>query len=96
MDMIVDMAKVMPKGQITIPKDIRDKLGVAPGDKVMVIWDGERVSMMNPAIYAMKMLSKELEGEAERIGLNTEEDIIAFCKEVRKEVGERKRNANPN
>ena len=28
MDMIVDMAKVMPKGQITIPKEIRDKLGV--------------------------------------------------------------------
>lgn len=94
MDMIVDMAKVMPKGQITIPKEIRDKLGVAPGDKVMVIWDGERVSMMNPAIYAMQWLSKELEGEAEKIGLGTEEEIIAFCKEIRKEVGDRKRNAN--
>ena len=28
MDMIVDMAKVMSKGQITIPKEIREKLGV--------------------------------------------------------------------
>lgn len=96
MDMIVDMAKVMPKGQITIPKDIRDKLGVSPGDKVMVIWDGERVSMMNPAIYAMKMLQKDLEGEAEKLGLTTEEDVIALCKEVRKELGEQKRRENPN
>ena len=96
MDMIVDMAKVMPKGQITIPKEIREKLGVVPGDKVMVIWDGERVSMMNPAIYAMKMLQKELEGEAEKLGLNTEEEIVRLCKEVRKEIGDQKRNANPD
>lgn len=96
MDMIVDMAKVMSKGQITIPKEIREKLGVNTGDKVMIIWDGERVSMMNPAIYAMEKISKELEGEAEKIGLATEEDVISFCKEIRKEVGERKRSANPN
>lgn len=96
MDMIVDMAKVMSKGQITIPKEIRQKLGVDTGDKVMIIWDGERVSMMNPAIYAMKMLQKDLEGEAERLGLTNEEDVIALCKEVRKEVGEQKRNAHPN
>ena len=96
MDVIVDMAKVMSKGQITIPKEIRQKLGVDTGDKVMIIWDGERVSMMNPAIYAMKMLQKDLEGEAERLGLTNEEDVIALCKEVRKEVGELKRNANPN
>lgn len=94
MDMIVDMAKVMPKGQITIPKEFREKLGVGPGDKVMVIWDGERVSMMNPAVYAMKWISKELEGEGEKVGLGTEEDIIAFCKEIRKELGEKRRNAN--
>lgn len=94
MDMIVDMAKVMSKGQITIPKEIREKIGVDTGDKVMLIWDGKRVSMMNPAIYAMEMLQKGLEGEAEKVGLTTEEDIVAFCKEIRKEVGERKRRAN--
>lgn len=94
MDMIVDMAKVMSKGQITIPKEFREKLGVETGDKVMIIWDGERVSMMNPAIYAMKMLQKGLEGEAEKIGITSEEDVVALCKEIRKEVGEKKRNAN--
>lgn len=94
MDMIVDMAKVMSKGQITIPKEFRDKLGVGPGDKVMVIWDGERVSMMNPAIYAMKMLQQDLKGEAEKVGLGTEEEIVAYCKQIRKELGEKRRNAS--
>ena len=92
MDMIVDMAKVMSKGQITIPKEFRDKLGVGPGDKVMVIWDGERVSMMNPVAYALKMIQMEMEGEAEKVGLGTEEEIIAYCKQIRKELGEKRRN----
>lgn len=92
MDMIVDMAKVMSKGQITIPKEIRKKLGVDTGDKVMIIWDGERVSMMNPVSYALKVIQKEMEGEAEKAGLTCEEDIIELCKEVRKELGARRRN----
>ena len=92
MDMIVDMAKVMSKGQITIPKEIRQKLGVDTGDKVMIIWDGERVSMMNPVAYALKMIQMEVEGEAEKVGLGTEEEIIAYCKQIRKELGEKRRN----
>lgn len=92
MDMIVDMAKVMSKGQITIPKEIRQKLGVDTGDKVMIIWDGERVSMMNPVAYALKMIQMEMEGEAEKVGLGTEEEIIAYCKQIRKELGEKRRN----
>ena len=92
MDMIVDMAKVMSKGQITIPKEIRQKLGVDTGDKLMIIWDGERVSMMNPVAYALKMIQMEMEGEAEKVGLGTEEEIIAYCKQIRKELGEKRRN----
>ena len=33
----VDNAKVMSKGQITIPKDIRDLLGLSCGDRVTFI-----------------------------------------------------------
>ena len=36
-NMIVDNAKVMSKGQITLPKEIRSKLGLSTGDRVTLI-----------------------------------------------------------
>ena len=81
----IDTAKVMAKGQITIPKDIRDVLGVASGDRVTFVVEGNTVRMINSAVYAMQMLQQEMAGEAERTGLTSEEDVIALVKELRNE-----------
>ena len=84
--MIVDNAKVMSKGQITLPKEIRSKLGLSTGDRFSLICVGDKVIMMYAAVYAMKMLQKGMEGQAESSGLNNEEAIGALVAEVRGEV----------
>ena len=84
--MIFNTAKVMSKGQITLPVDIRNSMNLSTGDRVALIYENNRVIMMNPAIFAMETLQKEMEGEAEKAGLTSEEDIIALCREVRDEV----------
>jgi len=83
---IVDNAKVMSKGQITLPKEIRLQLGVDTGDKVILIAEGDRVIMMNAAVYAMKMLQNSMAGEREKNGLLTDDDINKLVKEIRNEV----------
>ena len=83
---IVDSAKVMAKGQITLPKDIRDALQLASGDRVTLVYEDGQVIMMNSAVYAMKMLNKGMAGEAEKAGLETEDDINALINEIRTEV----------
>jgi AbrB family looped-hinge helix DNA binding protein len=83
---IVDNAKVMAKGQITLPKDIRLKLCLSTGDRVTLICEEDRVILMNSAIYAMKMLQKDMEGQAEKAKIHTEDDIINLVKEVRTET----------
>ena len=81
----VDNAKVMAKGQITIPKDVRDVLGVSNGDRVTFIVEGNTVRIVNSAVYAMQVLQQEMAGEAERTGLTSEDDVMALVKELRNE-----------
>ncbi len=57
---------MLPKGQITIQKDIRQLLGVGLGDRVMLANDGERAVMMNPAVYAVQWLGEQMIGQAEQ------------------------------
>lgn len=81
----VDNAKVMAKGQVTIPKDIREVLGVASGDRITFIAEGNTVRIVNSAVYAMQVLQKEMAGEAERTGLTSDDDVMALVKELRNE-----------
>lgn len=81
----VDNAKVMAKGQVTIPKDVREVLGVASGDRISFIVEDNTVRIVNSAVYAMQLLQSEMTGEAERAGLNSDEEIIRLVKEVRNE-----------
>jgi AbrB family looped-hinge helix DNA binding protein len=79
----VDNAKVMPKGQITIPKDVREVLGVSNGDRVTFIVEGSSVRIVNSAVYAMQMLQNEMKGEAEGARLTSDEEVMALVKEIR-------------
>jgi AbrB family looped-hinge helix DNA binding protein len=83
---IIDTVKVMSKGQITLPKDIRSRLRLSTGDRVTLICEDDRVILMNSAVYAMKMLQKEMEGEAEKAGIRTDDDIMELVKDVRSEI----------
>lgn len=84
-NMLVDNAKVMAKGQLTIPKDIRKVLGVTNGDRVTFIVEGNTVRIVNAAVYAMQVLQAEMAGDAERVGLTSDEDVMALVKELRDE-----------
>ncbi len=81
----IDNAKVMAKGQITIPKDIRDILGISTGDRVTFVVENGSVFIVNSAVYAMQVLQKQMTGEAEASGLRSEDEIMALVKETRAE-----------
>lgn len=87
-NILVDNAKVMAKGQITLPKDIREALGVQTGDRVTLIRQDNQVIMMNSAVYAMKMLQVAMEGEAAKAGLQSDEDVTKLVMDMRAEDDE--------
>ena len=56
----IDNAKVMAKGQITIPKDVREILGVSNGDRVTFVVENGNVRLVNAAVYAMQLFQNQM------------------------------------
>ena len=78
-------AKITIRGQITIPRGIRKKLGVKEGDKVVFIEENGRIVMENSVMLALKDLQSAFQGEAERLGLKDEQDVVNMIREVQQE-----------
>jgi AbrB family looped-hinge helix DNA binding protein len=81
----MELAKITLRGQITIPIGIRKKLGVKDGDKVVFIEENGHIVMENSVRVALKDVQDAFRGEAERIGLRNEQDVVTMIKKVRKE-----------
>ena len=81
----IDNAKVMAKGQVTIPKDVREILGVSSGDRITFIVENGSVRVINSTIYAMQLLQVQMDGEAKAAGITSDEDVMNLVKEVRAE-----------
>ena len=85
MTAFIDSAKVMAKGQVTLPKDVRKTLGISNGDRISFIVEGNTVRIVNSAVYAMQVLQQEMKGEARKAGLVNDDDIVNLVTEMRKE-----------
>ena len=77
----MDIARITSKGQITIPVDIRRKLGVKAGDKVLFIEESGKVYILNSSLEALKEAQASFAGAAERAGLKTEKDVMDMMKD---------------
>ncbi|MBR1623193.1 MAG: AbrB/MazE/SpoVT family DNA-binding domain-containing protein [Pseudobutyrivibrio sp.] len=83
--LFVNDAKVMSKGQVTIPKNVRAALGIETGDRVTFIVEENEVKVVNSAIYALKRFQEQMEGEASKAGLLSEEDVANWITSSRRE-----------
>ena len=82
----VNDARVMSKGQVTIPKNVRAALGINTGDRVTFIVDGGNVRVINSALYALQKFQEQMAGEAGKAGLMSEEDVAEWITRSRREA----------
>ena len=80
----VNDARVMSKGQVTIPKNVREALGIDVGDRVTFVVDETGVKVVNSAIYALMKFQEQMKGESEKSGLLTEEDVSEWITKSRR------------
>ena len=84
-NILINDAKVMSKGQITIPKNIRAALGVSVGDRVTFIVEDGVVRVLNSAIYAMQKFQEQMKNQALPAGFASEEDVADWIIRGRRE-----------
>ncbi len=81
----MELVKVTEKGQVTIPIEIRKKLGIKEGSKVLFLEEAGRIYLENSSMEVLREAQAAFVGEAERLGLETDEDVVVLVKELRKE-----------
>ncbi|MDR0876085.1 MAG: AbrB/MazE/SpoVT family DNA-binding domain-containing protein [Clostridiales Family XIII bacterium] len=88
----MDIVKVTINGQVTIPVQIRKRLGIKPGDKVVFIenGNGNTVTLANSSLLAIEKFQNALSGKAEDAGFATEEDVAGYLKDIRQELYQEK------
>ena len=81
-----DVTAVSSKGQVVLPKPIRDSMQLAPGAKLLVISDGNSILLkpvVMPDLSEFQNLMDVASSWAEEVGM-TEEDISSAIKTVRR------------
>ena len=84
--MISDVTALSSKGQVVLPKAIRDALALSPGSRLMVFSDGDNILLKpikQPDISEFNMLMDKANKWAQDVGM-TETDITDAIKEVSK------------
>ena len=88
--------RVNDSGQITIPPVLMEELGIEKGKEIRIIKKDGYFVVFPISNNPLKEMQKICEGLAEEAGWKTEEDILKYCKEIRKELAEERRMSNAN
>lgn len=76
-------AKVGPKGQIVIPKEVRDMFGIEPGDNVMILADSTRGIAIERSSFFKKIAAAVFDGKAaSALSGTSEADAMIFAQDV--------------
>ena len=83
----LEVTSLSTKGQIVIPREIREKLGLEPGTKLIVIQEGDNI-LLKPITLPKKEQFKKLISLGDKVrnklGL-TKDDVKRAIEKVRKE-----------
>ncbi len=75
----MELARISSKGQVTIPKEIREKLNLKKGSKLAFIEEGGRVFIENEALLTYVRAQKEISEASKGF---TQEDLQGEIKQT--------------
>ena len=80
----MELAKVTSKGQITIPRDVRKKMNLKTGDKILFFEENDKFFLQNSNSVVLSNFQRAMEGAAQEAGFNDPDDVVKYMKQLRK------------
>jgi len=78
-------AKLTSKGQITVPLQIRKRLKLNEGDRIAFVEREGRIEFINSNDMAFARVRDAFDGEAEKLGIQSIDDVVDIIKAMRSE-----------
>jgi len=78
--------KLSSKGQVVIPEEIRDAMGLEPGAQFVVVYEGDSIMLKvisQPTLKKLKSLRDKVREQAKKAGLSAA-DLQSAIKDSRK------------
>lgn len=85
----MDVATISANGQITVLADVRRRLQLKAGDKIVFVENEYGDIVVRPAAVAPLEVQRAFRGGAKSAGFATEEEVDDYVAEVRTERGGR-------
>jgi len=83
MEKIIEMGKISSRGQIAIPADIREQLGLEEGTKVLFFTEQDTLLMKKVTEQSFAQITKPLKLAAKQAGMK-EKDVPDMMQRFRK------------
>lgn len=77
----MELARITSKGQVTIPKEIRDRLNLKKGSKIAFIEEGGRVFIENEALLTYVRAQKEISEATKGV---TQQELEGEIRQIRR------------
>lgn len=80
----MNLAKLSSNGQVTVPVEVRRRLHLVPGDKVLFLEkDNGEMVVVKAELAALAQAQDAFAGAAEDFGVKNEDDVQALVDEMR-------------
>ena len=83
----MNLAKVSANGQVTVPVEVRRKLHIKGGDKLLFIERDGEIVINNASATAIVRAQAAFSGAAKDFGVANDEDVQGLVDEVRYRTG---------
>ncbi len=76
MTSVIEIGRISSRGQVAIPQDIREEMGLSPGEKVLFILEDDSLLLIKVSSLSWDEITKPLREAKKKISKEEVDDLV--------------------